>query len=115
MDNAGLTPNSETLTIIETILRDLKDGRSGVYGELVGKIWSMEMANHDAVKLKKWRDVLRQRLGISAAESKGGIGFAESRRDDRGLNRRIFSPMTAWKGRPVDGRRGMKADATSVV
>ncbi|KAF2115280.1 hypothetical protein BDV96DRAFT_646292 [Lophiotrema nucula] len=102
MDNAGLTPNADTLQIIESILSEIKQGRSGLYGELISKVWSMDMGTQDASRLRGWRDALRQRLGVGEGASSGGVGQAAlSRRAEGGLglSRRVVQPG-GFGGRP---------------
>ncbi|KAF2727253.1 hypothetical protein EJ04DRAFT_517380 [Polyplosphaeria fusca] len=75
MENGGIAFNRDTLELLDLILRETRESRQGVHGNLAKRFSNMQQSYSSSKKLQDWRMVIYQRLealGISKPKRKMG-------------------------------------------
>ena len=66
MDNNGIEFDFATLKMLEEILEEAENARSGAYGMLMKEVWQMERYAETKKRLAEWKDVVMGRLNKAA-------------------------------------------------
>ncbi|KAH7115173.1 hypothetical protein B0J11DRAFT_540024 [Dendryphion nanum] len=69
MENGGIEFDVKTLETLDWILVEDARAHRGTLGQSIANIWRMEQFEEGSEKIRRWRDVVAQRLGVWAADS----------------------------------------------
>lgn len=72
MDDNAIEFDADILGLLDAIIKEHNQARSGVLGKEMSLVYGMEMFVNDLQKIATWRDVIAERLGMRSEEKRAG-------------------------------------------
>ncbi|USP75179.1 hypothetical protein yc1106_02453 [Curvularia clavata] len=108
MDNNAIEFDPDILELLNAIIREHNQARSGLLGRDAQLVYSMEMHADDIGKIHGWRKVLMERLGLRGDGNRPGSTIPRAVPQSRGVKRVPTVPRNS-----VDSQNREKQDALS--
>ncbi|EUC51255.1 hypothetical protein COCMIDRAFT_21244 [Bipolaris oryzae ATCC 44560] len=68
MDKIAIEFDADILTLLDAILKESNQARSGIFGRELQLVYSMELFADEMSKIVKWRRIVVERLGLKSEE-----------------------------------------------
>ncbi|KAG9190333.1 hypothetical protein G6011_08421 [Alternaria panax] len=111
MDDNAIEFDADILGLLDAIIKEHNQAKSGVLGREISLVYSMEMFVDGLQKIATWRDMIAERLGIKSEEKRASSTF---------VRRVVPLEQKAWreigserKAADTQRRRGHSSDSTS--
>lgn len=70
MDNIAIEFDADILALLDAILKEINQARSGVFGRELQLVYSMELFADEMSKIVKWRGTVAERLGLKSEDAR---------------------------------------------
>ncbi|KAH7551426.1 hypothetical protein BM1_09742 [Bipolaris maydis] len=101
MDNTAIEFDADILALLDAILKESNQARSGIFGRELQSVYSMELFVDEMSKIVKWRRTVAERLGLKSEDARLNDRIVR-KIPQQGGSARVAKSYESWKGSQME-------------